>query len=315
MRSSLFMPRKLVVVVDEEARKTLEQNNFRWFSEAKKRNDGEYRLIDPCGNPIKVRGTLVEEPWLDVHSEEYLYLEITRFCSGDCYTCGPTGIVKGHDPQKGPTPYIEPIFALELAEKIRKHTSRLEKRKFFYSGGEPLIEIASFKWIRGFFDAVENTTFTIATNGLAFPLDMAALTDLVMGLGVDCIMVGYSPGHITDYEKHAREGTYKGFVPQNVKPELALAEKVRILAGYIPDHIGFSVNVVTGDGDAGIKEWLAKYCSNPRIGFINTMLDKPREPCKQGQELSIRYNGDLHPHCYDVFTNQHKLGVIGFLVE
>lgn len=332
----------LVVIIDEESRSNLEALKFRWFSDGEFRDDRVYSIETPKGEIRTIEGTLVNEPKLNEHAGEYLYLELTSTCNFSCKHCG---IMNGleHTPQGeliwNDAVYVTQEFAETLSKALIGNPYSLLHRNIFLGGGEPLINPQKFAKIysalsgtNGLGNGLERTTVIVTTNGCTLPLKFEAFEDFVRGIGSPYIFLSCSEAHQQQYAKLAKSEKFPLHIPAGVAPDVALYEKARIISEYCKElGIGFTINVVE-PGRGGLnshimnndlrtyilesaKAKLSEFPERIRLPeIIQTEVDGYRQPCSQGQELAIRSNGDVYPHCYDVFTRTNKLGVMGLLV-
>ncbi|MBU0459857.1 MAG: hypothetical protein KKH52_04475 [Nanoarchaeota archaeon] len=312
----------LVVIVDEEARKNLKDLKFRWFSNSKERNDKPYLLENPLGTTEEVTGTLVTDHQLQEHAAEYLYLEITSACQLRCQHCGIKSDLSPRN-NKGfvdnDAPYITDDFVTALERAIHEQPSVGLQRKLFFGGGEPLISPLKFAEINLAFSQLERTTRVATTNGLNLPLDERAFADFIDGpVNFPYVMFSCSGAHIAQYTAFARGGKFPQYIPDNVNPEKALYEKARVIEDYCQKlSIGFTSNVVEPKAEHRLQKDLRAHIlqaaqREPKI--FGTEVNGHRDPCSQAQELAIRSNGRLYPHCYDVFNGTFYIGKIGLLV-
>lgn len=313
--------KELVVIIDEESRSTLEDIEFRWFYGGKERKDKKYIIKTPIGDKKEIEGTLVKEPKLNIHTSEYLYLEITDHCNFACPHCGVGDELVKVDNRSIVYPgarYITDGFSSKLRDKIIKHPFKI-KRKLLYSGGEPLLNPDEFKRIKSWFDCLEQTIHAISTNGCNLPLDFEKFREYMGYIGNPTIIFSFSTAHHKQYTNLARSGNgeLNGKIPLDVKPEEAIFKKINIIAKHAKElDLGFLVNHVhhrkskSYEFDGYLRDTLSE-----DVQIFTTTLGGYREPCSQGQETSIRLNGDMYPHCYDVFNRSNKIGVIGLLLE
>jgi hypothetical protein len=310
--------RSLVVVVDAQAHEKLKDLNFRYFIQAKKQRVRNYTLETPLGNRRKVSGTLVARPNFKQHSAEYLYLEVNNTCNFSCPPCGvgnKINHIKLAQIINEDAHYITPEFVSTLASKIQNHPYAGLVRKMFYGGGEPLLSPKKFRTLMDGFEGIERTIHVVATNGCTLPLDYDKFAAFVEEIGRPYIFLSVSEHHKGQYARLSREAGEKlaQYIPQNVQPEHALEEKARIIGEHCENlGIGFTVNVLEYP-DTHTEKDLREHIIKSDIEIISTELNGHRQPCSQGQELAIRSNGDIYPHCYDIFTGTNRIGVVGLL--
>ena len=168
------------------------------------------------------------------------------------------------------------------------------------------------------FSDFERTTRVVTTNGLNLPLDENAFTDFIESIGRPYIMLSCSDAHLAQYATLARGGRFPYHVPCQVAPENSLADKAATIEEYCRRlDVGFTDNVVESrESESKLAKDLRGYIlksakKEPKI--FSTEIDGFRHPCSQGQELSIRSNGRMYPHCYDIFNGTNYIGRIGLL--
>lgn len=313
--------RELVVVVDKEARETLSGLSFRYFHAARREKDRTYILRTPLGERRRVKGTLVRNPNLREHAAEYLYLEVNDSCNFACSYCGVGGDIRHTKLAQlvnEEARYITPEFVSSFAESIMVQPFTGLVRKFFYGGGEPLLNPKEYKRVTDGFGKVGRTIHIVSTNGCNLPLGYNEFASFVQGINSPYIFLTVSEEHKRQYASLRQEDSEElaRYIPQNVQPEHALEEKVKIIGKHCEKlGIGFTVNVVEGIDSPTTEKDLRQHIIDSGIEVIVTELNGHRDPCSQGQEMAIRSNGDLYPHCYDIFTGKNKIGVVGLLVR
>lgn len=310
----------LVIVVDEEAKNSQGWRNLprEWFRGING-TEGIYRLETPLGDTRTVRGTLLDTFDLSYMTSEFFYLDVTNACNYRCKHCGVKGDIKmvkiGKEPVCSGAKYITDNFTEAVANAISKYPKELlgGHRKLFYGGGEPLINPARFSEINQAFDKVENTTRYITTNSLSLPIQEEEFIDFVDQIGRPYLLPTYSKSHAEQFASLARtRRDLSKWIP-DVEPDLALKEKVKIQDNICKDHgLDYKINVVTRNGSPVPLE-LRSLVLNRALRHFQTFIDYSKKPCFENQETAIRFNGDLYPHCSDVFIERNKLGVIGFL--
>ena len=124
-----------------------------------------------------------------------------------------------------------------------------------------------------------------------------------------------SSSHIGQYALWAKKENLSGYIPQDASsPQEVLFRKAEILTDLFQSRgLGFTINVIDNIGGNVSNDLRESVMRN--LPIFETTSYGHREPCSQGQELAIRSNGDLYPHCYDVFNRTNKLGTIGFLLN
>lgn len=309
--------RDLIIIIDEEAKKSGRATLGRWFYGAKG-TEGEYKIETPIGGIRTVKGTLVDKFNLGEMTSEYFYLDLTNECSYRCKHCGVKNEIKATRIEKTPVrrnaKYITNQFISAVASAISKYPWEVGDRNLFYGGGEPLINPSKFAKINHAFNHAEKTKRIVVTNGLTLPIQKKEFLKLVDKMGRPYIMMTYSESHARQYAALAKRKKNKlsRWIP-DIEPDQALAEKGKILSKVCKEHgLGFKINLVSPPGTdppQELRELILKKAIFP------TVMDGHRNPCSTGSETSIRFNGDIYPHCYDVFSKKNKLGVIGFLRE
>ncbi len=323
----------LVVVLDEESRETCDMLGWRYFPGGRKRDDRDYVIETPLGSPRVVRGTLVDEPNLRYHSSEYLYLEVTDYCNFRCKHCG-VGDEVVHLPiteivSDGGV-YITERFVEGLADALSgDYPNAVGYRRLFYGGGEPLLNPQRFGEINKAFASLDRTFRVVVTNGCSVPLDFEKFRDYVDQIGRPShLFLTVSKEHMRQYRvltNRLASGDYdlEDFIPSPAEAKEPLIAKADILdkhtkrlrnAGF---DLEFLVLTLSSRSDTSFEEEireaiLREGTSNPALFGIT--VDGTRDPCSKAQELSIRTNGDLYPHCYDIFTGRNKIGIVGFLL-
>lgn len=310
--------KELVVIVDEEARKTLEPLGFRYFAEAKRKRDRTYVIKTPLGKKRKVEGTLVRKPNLEEHAAEYIYLEVTDYCNFSCNGCGVSKdlthvtLTKLIDKN---AKYITPEFIEAFSRLTKNQPFHAMVRRFFYGGGEPLINPHEFRRVINGFSDLERTIHVVLTNGCNIPLDPDEFRSYVDGIGNPYIFITYTKEHERQYADLARTKRFPVFIPADVPPEDALKQKIKVIGNNCNDlGIGFTANVVKR-GNSQIETDLRNYILKQGINIFVMEFNGHRDPCSRGQEIAIRYNGDIYPHCYNIFTKTEKIGIVGLLVR
>ncbi|MBI4453690.1 hypothetical protein HY636_03525 [Candidatus Woesearchaeota archaeon] len=340
--NNALLNKPLVAIIDEEGRHNLNALGFRWFFRSQQRNDRVYSIETPTGEIRTISGTLVEEHKLNEHAGEYLYLELTNSCNFRCTHCGikegldysPDGRLIWPD-----AVYVTEEFARKLSSALQGNPYPFLFRNIFLGGGEPLIAPHKFAKVYSALCGLERTAVIATTNACALPLDFKAFEDFITGIGLPYLFLSCSQAHQQQYAGLAKAGKFSYHIPSNVSPEYALHEKAKLVAEYCQKlGVGFTINVVekrykiyetrgkkSSKTNANLIHDLRRYILEsakakrseevrmPEI--IQTEVDGYRQPCSQGQELAIRSNGDIYPHCYDVFTRTNKLGVIGLLIR
>ncbi len=328
----------LVVIVDEEARKNLKQLSFRWFFNSQKQDDKEWIIETPMGKTREVKGTLVTDHRLGEHTEEYLYLELTTHCHFKCKHCGVGEDVQSEGikfvtNELGDAEYMTTEFAEKLAATF-PDSGRVIPRNVFYGGGEPLIAPARFKDIHSIIGTatrpspivkgeVRSTRPHVITNGYSIPLTednfMAFLKETNISHG-DFIYFSTSDAHQRQYARASELGLASGYVPPVDHPYEALGEKIILLGGLCEKlGIGFRPLVLGDRNGKDLRSYILKKANDDLaknlIYSMNELeLFGSREPCGNGQETSIRFNGDTFPHCYDIFKHTPKVGITGLLI-
>jgi len=309
----------LVVIVDEEARRNLTSLSFRWFYGSRERNNGTYVLETPLGERVEITGTLVENPRVNVHSAEFFYLETTPACQLNCAHCGVKGDAlktKG-DVTREDVPYLTEDFARALQKDLLDYPYVGMSRALFFGGGEPFISPSKFAQLQNILTPLPKTVRIVTTNGLPLPLDKDAFAQFMEAVGTPQIMLSYSDAHRHEYERMAANNLYPGYVPA-VEPEHALDEKAAILQRHCKElGYSFTINQVERQVEpvsSDLREWILRSAkSEPKI--IHTTIDGRRDPCSQGEELAVRSNGRVYPHCYHIFNGQYYIGRMGLLLK
>ncbi len=310
---------KNLVIIVEEPKKIHNARNLpvEWFTGANG-TKGEYRIETPLGDERTVKGTLLDKFDLSYITSELFYLDLTRTCNYRCDHCGIKNDVElskiGGDPYNRAAKYVTKDFIGAVARSISKYPPNIiGDRKLFYGGGEPLINPTRFAEINHAFDKAESTTRIVVTNGLALPINEQEFLDFMDEIGNLHIMLTYTESHAKQYAALAKSRRdFSGWLP-SVEPSQALTEKIRILDQICKNnHLQFVVNIAYPNGQFPPKELRETILKNA-IRYVSTDIDGHRDPCSKSRETAIRFNGDLHPHCYDAFTGKNKLGVIGFL--
>ena len=312
------MKKDLVIIVDEKTNARQSGRNLpkEWFRGAKG-TKGEYGLETPLGDVRTVRGNLLESFDLDYITSEYFYLDLTNACNYRCSDCGIKDDTEVLKIQKTPlgrsARYVTDHFIEAVASAISKYPLPTGHRNLFYGGGEPLINPAKFAEINRAFSKVEKTTRVVITNGLALPIQEEKFVKFVKQMDNPYIMLTYTESHAKQYAALARsEKDLSKWIP-DVEPRQALTEKVRRLNKICKKHdLDFTVNIVYPNGESPPQE-LRDLILEGALQYVKTDINGHRHPCSKNKETSIRFNGDIHPHCYDVFSKRNKLGVIGFL--
>jgi hypothetical protein len=316
--------RPLVVIIDEEARANLSSLGFRWFYSGKKQEDNEWIIETPVGEKRKVTGTLVGDHRLGEHSEEYLYLELTPYCQFRCSHCGiqddvvSTGLEKA---VRDDVKYMTPEFAEKIAATFTQ-SGRVPARQLVYGGGEPLISPGKFGEIHPIFKNAHNTKCIVITNGYSIPLfegffeEFLAMTNIS---APDNIYISSSDAHSLQYAKIAEKNLGLGLLPDVENNKEALSAKIlRIKRLCKVNSIGFRPIVLGERNGIDLRAYILK-AANEELAkeILNDAnyieKDGKREPCRQGQETSIRANGDVYPYCFDIYRKEHKIGVAGLL--
>jgi len=303
----------LVVVIDEEGRSNLRDLNFRWFYDGKKQNDQSYHIQTPMGEDIEVHGTLVRDPRLHNSAEEYVYLELTNACNFCCPHCGIKDTLSySRKAIDGEVAYLTEEFSTAFTEAI-KENGRLLGRKVFFGGGEPLIAPNKFRFIKDLFDKLDRTETYVATNGSMLPLDFGEFQKFMESINNPYLVLSGSDAHINQYARLATNGEYGKIIPNWCHPKQAFTEKAKLIQEYCRNlDVNFIVNLVEerpGELRRSILE------SAHGLNVFSTQIDGKRIPCSQGQEISIRADGRVYPHCYDIFNGHNKLGILGLLTE
>lgn len=322
LKISAMSGKPLVVIIDEEARSNLEPLNFRWFGQGRKQNDQSYLVETPIGEQREVRGTLIRSPNLRSHAQEYVYLELTPVCNFSCRHCGVRNTLDfTRNFLDESVSYLTGDFltlfleAMPVAyhDTVNNTHSSFGLRNVFFGGGEPLIAPNKFRRVKDLFDELENTRSYVATNGVMLPLDKQDFIEFMERLDNPYLVLSCSESHINQYARLAVSGDHSKYVPYWGNPREAFIHKAELLQSYCDElEIGFKVNVV----DSGSKELRSRIIKSAHnLNVFETTVDGTRIPCSQGQELSIRANGNVYPHCYDIFNGHNKLGVMGLLVE
>ncbi|MDP2750742.1 MAG: radical SAM protein [Nanoarchaeota archaeon] len=317
----------LVVIIDEESRKSNLLD--RWFSEGSKQNEKNHVIETPLGNKRKVKGTLLIKPEIGRQAEEYIYLEITDTCNFHCAHCGVKDNINGVALEKvtaDEAKYLTDKFLAAFSKQVQHIEERkIGSRNIYFGGGEPLLNPSEFRRVNSYFADAEKSERIVITNGCALPLDLENLEKFVSQYKLPIVFLTYAKAHRSQYERLARNGkpALAEFIPMDVAPKNALDKKAEILTRNF-SKIGapFAVNVVDGKYRLAndLRSYILKHTRNATITASNlplfeTVMDGTRKPCSQGYELSIRSNGDMYPHCYDIFAGKNKVGVVGFLVK
>ena len=309
----------LAVIVDEEARSNLKGLGFRWFYDSREKNNGTYLLETPRGERIEITGTLVETPRVNVHSAELFYLETTPACQLNCAHCGVKSDalkVKG-DAIREDVPYITEDFARALQKDLQDYPYAGMSRAMFFGGGEPLISPSKFARLQKILHPLPRTHRVVTTNGLPLPLDKDAFAQFMESIGKPQLLLSYSAAHCQQYQILAKSRLYPGYVPE-VEPEHALDEKAAILHKHcLEGGYSFAINQVERQfepASTDLREWILRSArSEPQI--IYTTIGGRRDPCSQGEELAVRSNGRVYPHCYHIFNGQYYIGRMGLLID
>ncbi|MFH1316649.1 MAG: radical SAM protein [Candidatus Woesearchaeota archaeon] len=305
---------KLVAVVEREASHYAEQ----WFHmrPGARDNVDTVRIETPIGQQRIVTGTVVPVD-LSYITSEYFYLDVTNRCNFACSMCGVKGdLIRGPVSGEEKASYLTDEFVDCVAEGIKEYLPWLVgHRIMFYGGGEPLVDPDQFARIHHSFDDVENTTRVVITNGLSLPISEDGLLEFLDRIGNPFVMITYSEDHANHYEALAGNGLAGKYIP-DVSPEQALVEKIRLLNDHaIKNGFGFSVNAVYPNGHPSELDLRDMILQGALKNSVMTCFNGRRDPCSQNKETSIRFNGDVYPHCYDIFTKNNKLGIIGILRE
>lgn len=314
--------KELVVIIDEESRKS--SLSQRWFPNGKKQNDKWYNIENPLGEKKRVYGTLVTPHNLGRHAEEYLYLEITDTCNFHCSHCGVKENINGVALEQVVFPgarYMTDDFLSLFSKEVEKIKERQigEDRTLYYGGGEPLLAPEEFKRVNSYFKNLERTKKIVLTNGCPLPLKKSAFKKFIKENDIEALFITYTPAHKLQYVVIAQNAKgLKDYIPKNVPPEEALEEKISIIGSHcVSLKIPFMANVVEnakGNGKGKPFSYdLRRYIIDKAVKskIFETHEDGVREPCSQGYELSVRSNGDMYPHCYDIFAKTNKVGVVG----
>ena len=307
----------LVIIVEESATPNEKELSSSWF-QGLKGTTGEYSIETPLGDPRVVKGTLLDGFDLSYITSEIFYLDITNECNFNCGHCGIKKDVKfvkmDGEPYKENARYVTSDFIEGVARLIGKFPTGLEDgyRKLFYGGGEPLISPKRFAEINHAFDSVELTTRIVVTNGLGLPVDESEFVSFMNRIGNPHIMLTYTESHASQYAALAAQGSFSRWVP-DIEPCMALPEKIRLLHHICRNNgLNFEGNSVYPNGQDHPRE-LREIIMKNAIQWVSTEINGHKKPCPKRRETAIRFNGDVYPHCYDVFTGENKLGVIGFL--
>ncbi len=313
----------LVVIVDEEARDNLNRLNFRWFCRARERNDATYTIETPLGELTELRGTIVENPRLDTYAAEFLYLEVTPACQLNCAHCGvrKDALKTKEEVINDEVPYITEDFAVALQDNMKTYPYPYLKRAFFQGGGEPLISPKKFARLQEILDPLPQTNRVVTTNVLSLPLDIEQLAELMDEIKKPQIMASYSELHCRQYELLAKQGRFSEYIPEG-EPSTALQRKISLLHhNFAKLGLNFTINVVEKFKEPfsrDLRESILQYGHHTAVRephIIATIIDGIREPCSQGEEMAIRSNGRVYPHCYHIFNGQYYIGRMGLLVD
>jgi len=309
--------KNLVIIVEESAPQTARDLSSSWF-QGLKGTPGEYSIETPIGDPRNVKGTLLDNFDLSYITSEFFYLDLTNECNLNCSHCGIKKYVKfvkmDGEPYKENARYVTPDFIEGVARSIGKFPTGLKDgdRKLFYGGGEPLISPKRFAEINHAFDSVESTTRVVVTNGLGLPVDESEFVSFMGLIGNPYIMLTYTESHASQYASLAAQGGFSRWVP-DVEPGMALTEKIRLLHYICKDNdLNFEVNTVYPNGQNPPHE-LREIIMKNAIQWVSTEINGHKKSCPERRETAIGFNGDIYPHCYNVFSGENKLGVIGFL--
>jgi len=316
----------LVVIIDEEARANLDSLGFRWFYKGKRQEDREWTVETPVGEERKITGTLVEKHRLGEHSEEYLYLELTPYCQFSCAHCGiqddviSTGLKKAvRDDAK----YMTSEFAWKLAATF-KQSGRVIPRQIVYGGGEPLISPNKFGEIHSIFRNAHNARCIVITNGYSIPVFDSLFEEFLRTAGIrapDNIYVSSSDAHNLQYSRIAEKNTSPELIPSVESRDDVLPAKILDIKRLCKVHgIGFRPIVLGKRNGEDLRAYILK-AANEELAkellrdanYIEK--DGKRDPCSQGQETSVRANGDIYPYCFDIYRKEHKIGVAGLLLN
>jgi sulfatase maturation enzyme AslB (radical SAM superfamily) len=314
----------LGVVVDNESLRNLASLQWRYFGTAKAREKlaHSYYLTDPLNRERHVRGILVPTPVLEEHTAEYLYLELTDLCNFQCKGCGVESKIR-HTANIGQTrsdsvKYITDEFAQALVAAITGSPFPFQ-RNLFYGGGEPLINPKEFRRVHAIFKDLPNTDISVITNGCNLPLKRTEFRDFMEYIGRPNIYMTISPEHLIQYAVlrriERRENTSQS-VPA-VEPDDALLEKAKIIESYCK-RMGIKFRPLQLRNESGLnkgdlREHIIEKAMQQFESPSSVPFGERRTPCSKGQELAIRFNGDIYPYCTDIFNNNPKLGVIGLL--
>jgi hypothetical protein len=319
----------LVVIIDEEARSNLDILNFRWFFQGRKQNDQRYLIETPVGKKKEVQGTLIENPDLKDHAQEYVYLELTDVCNFNCRHCGVKDSLDfTRNLVDDSVTYLTENFlraftgAIKRRYQIDRQTSSGRgHRNVFFGGGEPLISPLNFRRVKDMFDSLKSinpseahTNIYVATNGVMLPLDQQEFQDFMGSIGKPYLILSSSDAHVNQYARLATDSEHGKYVPNWCDPKEALFEKADLIQEYCQNlGVGFVVNLVESRYGELRKNIIKS--AHEDLKIFSTTADGNRIPCSQGQELSVRANGNVYPHCYDIFNGHNKLGVMGLLIE
>ena len=324
--------KELVVIIDQEAQRNSRNVLRRWFPrhfhENPEKNQPSqpsqqnkfYEIETPVGDVVGVYGTRVMQHDLGRHGEEYLYFEINDTCNFHCRHCGIKNSIT-HAPleeiisEKGR--YLTDDFLEKSAEQFKEVKERqIGTRKLFYGGGEPLINPGEFARVDSYFKKLEKTERCILTNGCSFPLGEKEFSAFVKEFGIDNIVMTYTENHIQHYARLSEGKQGAGKIPHECSPKDALKKKIEIISRSCKNlGIFFLVNVVEDTATNELAKDLRLHIIKNALSFeyFQTEINGHRGPCSQGYELSIRSNGRMYPHCYDVFNGLNYLGMVGLM--
>jgi len=318
-KARMTQPKPLVVIVDQEARRNLVSLDFKWFPSSREIRNGHYLIETPIGERVEVEGTLVEDPNLDVHAAEFLYLEVTPACQLNCAHCGVKGDAlktKG-EVTLNTVPYLTEEFALALGENMKNYPYSKMQRSFFFGGGEPLIAPEKFSRLQEILQNLPQTYRIVTTNGLSLPLEEEKFAAFMEYIHKPQLMLSLSQAHRQQYEILARKGGFPGYIP-NVPPEQALFEKAAILHRHcVKLGLPYAINAVERSPHALATELreLILHSATLEPNIVCTTIDGSRNPCSQGEEMAIRSNGRIYPHCYHIFNGKYYIGRMGLLID
>ncbi len=315
--------------------KDLEDNKYITRGTIARRNV-DVRFIRPDGRKDSAKGvSIARKGSINDFSLEYLALEFTRDCNVQCANCYVSAKkTNGEEPR-----YIDLQFTVELAKEL-KDSPASGWREICITGGEPTLDITKLQVRYGIFnELVPRKHIVIATNLLAIPHSEKAVAEFFSKFSDALIQGSYGPFLEKQYKIVAanldkpRYEKFEYCIPNNISPEQALLEKIRLFDDYAhKNNRKFRIRV-SGVDRAEMDEYKEKAISYlgskgrdendfmyaARVVKVGNgrSIKNAAEPndsaiheCKNQEEIYMCANGSLFPTVNHIDDPKNRIGTL-----